>query len=198
MTETPNLLSSKIKITADPEKPESPPHKHVSFYMHYSSFVLKSLQKHSFQKFLAKMLKKENIQEHSITEVNVKVFPLRRNNGRGLAGNCNPARGKIQIYPKTMTFYQAFKQKFGKNTFLAYACSRARAALIHELLHLKYATDEKRVRKLSQKYFFTFTQKKPSHSRLSLLSYTMIFTARQPIFSACLENNGLSAGTTKL
>lgn len=179
MIETSNLLSSKIKITADPEKPESPPHKHVSFYMHYSSFVLKSLQKHSFQKFLTKMLKKENIQEHSVTEVNVKIFPHRRENGKGLAGNCNPTRGKIQIYPKTMTFYQAFKQKFGKNTFLTYAGNRARAALIHELLHLKYVTDEKRVRELAKKYFFAFTRKTLSRDRLSFISYTMIFTVRR-------------------
>ena len=94
-----------------------------------------------------------------------------------------------------MTFCRLFKQKFGKSTFLAYACSRARAALIHELLHLKYAMDENRVRKLAQKYFYAFTQKKPSHSRLSLLSYTMIFTARQPRFSAFLKNNGLGSVT---
>jgi len=196
MQNKPYLLSSKIRITADPDKPESPPHKHISFYMHYSSFVFKSLQKRSFQKFLDKMLKTENIQEHNVTEVHVKVFPLRNESGKALAGNCVPARGKIQIYPKTMTFCRLFKQKFGKSTFLAYACSRARAALIHELLHLKYATDEKRVRKLAQKYFFAFTRKKPSHCRLSLLSYTMIFVARQPMFSVFLKGNGLSAGPT--
>jgi hypothetical protein len=176
MPNKPYVLSSKIKITADPDKPESPPHKHVGFYMHYSFFVFKSLQKRSFQRFLHKMLKTENIREQSITEVLVKVFPQRRNNGNGLAGNCAPARGKIQIYPKTMTFCRAFKQKFGKSTFFAYACSRARAALIHELLHLKYAANEKRVRELARKYFFNFTRKTLAQNRLSFVSYTMIFT----------------------
>jgi hypothetical protein len=186
MEETSNLLSSKITISAAPEKPEISSHKNASFYIHYSSFVLKSLQKHSFQKFLHKMLKEENIKEHRIAEVNVKVFPFRSGNGRGLAGKCDLARGKIQIYPKTMTFCLAFKQKFGKKTFLAYACNRARAALIHELLHLKYATDEKRVRKLSQKHFLAFAQKKTPHCRLSLLCYIMVFAARQPLSSIFL------------
>ena len=97
-----------------------------------------------------------------------------------------------------MTFCRAFKQKFGKNTFLAYACSRARAALIHELLHLKYAADEKRVRELAQKYFLAFTQKKPSHCRLLLFSYAMIFPARQPTSWMLLKKSGLSVAPTKL
>jgi hypothetical protein len=189
MTETPRLLSSKIKITASPQKTGTP-QKHVGFYMHYSSFVFKALNKPAFQKFLQWMLRKENIEEQTVKAVYVRVFPLRRKNGKSLAGNCNPARGKIQIYPKTSTFCRAFKQKFGKNAFLAYACSRARAALIHELLHLKYATDEKRVRTLAQKYFFAFTRKKPSHDRLSLLSYMIIFVAGKPTSSMFPKNNG--------
>ncbi len=198
MTETSRLLSSKIKITADPEETESPSHKHTRFYLHYSSFVFKSLQKRSFQKFLEKMLRKENIQEQSVTEVHIKVFPLRGENGRGLAGNCNPARGKIQIYPKTMTFCRTFKQKFGKTTFLAYAGSRARAALIHELLHLKYATDEKRVRELAKEYFFAFTRRTLSRNKLSFFSYTMIFIARQSGLLKFSKTSGLPAETAKL
>jgi len=178
MSEEPRPLASKIKITTNPETPGTS-HKHIGFYRHYSSFVFKSLNKPTFQRFLQWMLKKENIQERKVTEVHVKVFPLRRGKGKGLAGNCNPACGKIRIYPKTMTFCQAFKQKFGKNTFLAYAASRARAALIHELLHLKYATDEKRVRKLSREYFFAFARRALYRDRLSFLSYTMIFMVRQ-------------------
>jgi hypothetical protein len=197
MTETPTLLSSKIRITADPEKTEISSQKHVGFYIHYSSFVLKSIQKHSFQKFLEKMLRKENIQEHNVTEVHVRVFPLRSENGKALAGNCNPTRGKIQIYPKTMTFCRAFKQKFGKNTLLAYVGSRARAALIHELLHLKYATDEKRVRELAKKYFFAFTQKTLSRNRLSFFSYTMIFITRQSGLLKYPKTSGPPAETTK-
>ncbi len=198
MTETWQRLSSKIKITADLKETDNPSHKHASFYLHYSSFVFKSLQKKSFQKFIEKMLRKENIQEHNVTEVNVKVFPTRGENGKGLAGNCNPARGKIQIYPKTMTFCRAFKQKFGKSTFLAYAGSRARAALIHELLHLKYATDEKRVRELAKEYFFAFTRRTLSRNKLAFFSYTLIFIARQSGLVKCSKTNGLRAEPARL
>jgi hypothetical protein len=197
MSEKPCLLSSKIKITASPETPRIA-QGHVGFYMHYSSFVFKSLKKPSFQKFLEWMLRKENIQEQTVKAVHVKVFPLRRGNGKGLAGNCDPTRGKIQIYPKTMTFCRAFKQKFGKNTFLAYACSRARAALIHELLHLKYATNEKRVRELAKKYFFAFTRKALAQNRRSLVSYTMIFTVTHSRPLNFLKTNGSSAQPVRL
>lgn len=90
------------------------------------------------------MLKKEKIEEQAVRAVHVKVLPLRRKNGKGIAGNCDTTRGRIRIYPKTMNFCQIFKQKFGRYTLLVYAGNRARAALIHELLHLKYIEDEKK------------------------------------------------------
>jgi hypothetical protein len=197
MSEKLHLLSSKIKIVGDPEKLEGLPQKHVGFYMHYSSFVVKSLRKRSFQKFLEWMLRKERIEEHAVKAVSVKVFPFRRKNGKGLAGNCAPARGKIRIFPKTMTFCKTFIQNFGRNTFLAYASSRARAALIHELLHLKYATNEKKVRELAKEYFFAFTRKKLSQDARSLFSYTMIFITRQSGLLKFSKTNGFSAEPTK-
>ena len=173
-----NPLSSKIIINAILEQPESLSLDHAGFYINYSSFVFRSLKRPSFQKFLKWMLRREKIEEHMVRAVQVKVFPLRRKNGKGLAGNCDLSQGKIRIYPKTMTFCRAFKQKFGKPSLLVYAGSRARAALIHELLHLKYATDEKKVRKLAKEYFFTFTRNKASNSSQSLTIYTMIFKAK--------------------
>jgi len=101
-----------------------------------------------------------------------------RKNGKGIAGNCDTARGRIRIYPKTTKFCQTFKQKFGRNTLLVYAGNRARAALIHELLHLKYAEDEKTVRALAKDYFCIFTQKQSAQSAPSLFIYTMIFDAK--------------------
>lgn len=145
--------------------------------MKYSSFVFKSLKKPSFQKFLQWMLKREKIEEQMVRTVQVNVFPLRKN-GKGLAGNCDLGQGKIRIYPKTMNFCRAFKQKFGKASLLVYAGSRARAALIHEILHLKYATDERKVRKLAKEYFFTFMRKKIRASLQSLNIYAMIFKAK--------------------
>jgi len=99
------------------------------------------------------MLKKEKIAEQAVSAVQVKVLPFSRKNGHSVAGKCNTARGRIRIYPKTIKFCQIFKQKFGRTTLLAYAGNRARAALIHELLHLKYAEAEKTVRELPKTTF---------------------------------------------
>jgi diadenosine tetraphosphate (Ap4A) HIT family hydrolase len=171
-------LSSKMRISVDHKKIGNFSQSHVKFYLKYSSFVFKALKKPSFQKFLHWMLKKEKIEEKTVRAVHVKVLPFRRKNGKGVAGKCNTARGRIRIYPKTVKFCQIFKQKFGRNTLLAYAGNRARAALIHELLHLKYAEDEKTVRELAKDYFCIFTQKQPAQSGHSLFIYSMIFDAK--------------------
>jgi hypothetical protein len=171
-------LSSKMRISVDHEKFENFSQNHVKFYLKYSSFIFKALKKPSFQKFLHWMLKKEKIPEQAVSTVQVKVLPFRRKNGHGVAGKCNTARGRIRIYPKTIKFCQIFKQKFGRSTLLAYAGNRARAALIHELLHLKYAEDEKTVRELSKDYFCIFTQKQFTQSARSLFVFTMIFYAK--------------------
>ena len=166
-----------MQINVDHKKLESFSQNHVRFYLKYSSFVFRALRKPTFQRFLHWMLKKEKIKEQTVRAVQVKVLPLRRKNGKGIAGKCDTARGRIRIYPKTMKFCQVFKKKFGRNTLLVYAGNRARAALIHELLHLKYAEDEKTVRELAQDYFFIFTQKQPAQSSTALRIYTMIFNA---------------------
>jgi hypothetical protein len=170
-------LSSKIRISVDHEKLGNFSQNQVRFYLKYSSFVFRALRKTSFQKFLNWMLKKETIEEQTVSAVHVKVLPLRKN-GKGIAGKCDPAQGRIRIYPKTTKFCQTFKQKFGRNTLLVYAGNRARAALIHELLHLKYAEDEKTVRALAKGYFCIFTQKQSTQSAPSLFIYAMIFDAK--------------------
>ena len=78
-------LSSKMRINADYEKLENFSQKHVKFYLKYSSFVFRSLKKPVFQKFLHWMLKKEKIEEQAVKAVYVKVLPLRRKNGKGIA-----------------------------------------------------------------------------------------------------------------
>jgi hypothetical protein len=171
-------LSNKMKITVNLEKREDFSQNHFRFYIKYSSFVFRALKRPSFQKFLSWMLRREKIDEQVVRAVHVTVFPLRRKNGKGLAGNCAPAEGKIRIYPKTVKFCRIFTQKFGKNTLLAYAGNRARAALIHELLHLKYVGDEKTVRELAKEYFFVFMQKQSAKSSNKLWVYTLIFNAK--------------------
>jgi hypothetical protein len=192
MLENTQLLSSKIKITVGPGKPEGFSQRHVGFYLNYSSFVLRALRRPSFQKFLQWMLRRERIQAQMVGAVDVKIFPLRRKNGKGLAGNCDTTRGKIRIYPKTVRFCREFTQKFGKSTLLMYAGSRARAALIHELLHLKYAADEKRVRELARKYFFAFTRRKPSETSQPLSIYEMVFRAKALETTKGFEKNALA------
>jgi len=185
-----------MRISVDHEKLENFSQNHVKFYLKYSSFVFRALKKPSFQKFLRWMLKKEKIEAQIVRAVHVKVLPFRRKNGKGVAGKCNTAIGRIRIYPKTMKFCQIFKQKFGRNTLLVYAGSRARAALIHELLHLKYAEDEKTVRELAKDYFCIFTQKQCIQSARSLFIYTMIFNAK--ISGKKAPSNGSNASRTKL
>jgi hypothetical protein len=169
------MLSNKMKITVHPEKLENPPQKQVGFYMKYASFVLGTLRRPSFQKFLSWMLRKENIEEHVVRDVQVAVFPFRRKNGNGLAGHCNTDKGRILIYPKTLKFCQELMQECGKDKFKSYAGGRARAALIHELLHLKYAKDEEKVRELTREYFTAYAQNRPTQNSHTSGIYDMIF-----------------------
>jgi hypothetical protein len=171
-------LSGKMRINIEPEKVGSFSQNQVRFYLKYSSFVFRTLKKVSFQKFLHWMLKKERIEEQTVSAVHISVLPLRGKTGKGIAGNCDTARGRIRIYPKTIKFCQIFKQKFGRNTLLLYAGNRARAAIIHELLHLKYTEDEKKVRELAKEYFCSFAQKQYAQGSYALCLYTMIFTAK--------------------
>ncbi len=180
MSQTPSI-TNKMSISFDHEALPVFSQNQIRFYRNYSSFVFKALRRISFQKFLKWMLKKEQIEKKTVKAVYVKVLPLRNKNGKGLAGHCDPVRGRIQIYPKTSRFCQLFKRKFGRKALLLYAGNRARAALIHELLHLKYAEDEKTVRELAQKYFYILTQKNHAQNTQSPSIYTMIFSAKKNV-----------------
>lgn len=159
-------LSDRIEITAHTERLHKSPVEHVEFYQKYASFVLRTLKKPLFQKFLYWMMKKENIETETIRKVEVRILPFKKKNGNGLAGNCNAYIGRIQIYPKTRKFCQKLIRELGKDSFAAYIKIRARAALIHELLHLKYEKNETRVRELTKEYTLIFTRnrfKKDAH-----------------------------------
>jgi hypothetical protein len=152
------VLSDRIAIAVHPEKLEKFSREHAGFYVNYASVVLRTLKRPLFQKFLHWMLRKENIEAQTVRKVEVRVLPFRRRNGNGLAGNCNTYIGKIRIYPKTLKFCQRLIQAFGKDGFASYVRIRARAALIHELLHLKYEKDERKVRELTKLYFSIFAR----------------------------------------
>lgn len=146
-----------MRISVHPEKLFRLSHTCFSFQMKYASFVFKTLRKPVFQSFLRWMLKRENIEEHAVTSVKVMTFPFQNDNGKGLAGSCN-SKGEIHIYPKRLKFCRKLKQKFGKEKLYSYIKTRARATLIHELLHVKYSNDEERVRELTRKYFNILTR----------------------------------------
>lgn len=150
------MLSQKFGITVQTEKLKRSSNVQVSFYLKYSSCVLRALKRPSFQRFLRWMLRKENIEEDYVANVQIRVFPFRKKNDRGLAGKCNVRSGVIHIYPKRLKACQKLIQKSGKEKFLSRLKHRARAALIHEILHLKYASDEETVRDLTRKYSSIF------------------------------------------
>jgi hypothetical protein len=146
-----------MRITARSKKLVESSENHVSFYKKYAFVVFNTLREPLFQKFLNWMLRKEGIDEHEVKDVQIRMFPFIKENGNGLAGKCN-SKGEIRLYPKKRDFFRTQMKEFGKENVRFFIRSRARAALIHELLHLKYVSDEEKVRELAEKYFNIFTK----------------------------------------
>jgi len=175
-----NVLSGKIRI--GPEYSKGDFSKHYGFYTNYSRFTLKALTKSSFQEFLCRMLLAENIEEKFVNTVDIKIFPAPRKNGFNIVGKCDTFRGRIRIYPKTFNFCNEFKKKYGKDYLFAFVGNRARAALIHELLHLKYVSDEGKVRELTDIYFSAYMERR-YYKNLNLISLLgLIFNRKNQAF----------------
>ena len=149
------MLSKKIRITVSPKKTVKISKKNWSFYKEYASSVLKTLRKPMFQRFLRWVLTRENVHEEKVENIHVMFSPFRKESGKSIAGRCN-SEGEIYIYPKKRELYRKLKLKLGKEEAHSYIKDRAKATLIHELLHLKYKSDEKKVRKLTRKYLSVF------------------------------------------
>jgi hypothetical protein len=167
------ILIDKMKIATCSKKRAMFSNNHLSFYIKYASVVFKTLRKPLFQKFLSWMLKREKIEEDKIKAIQIRMFPLRKENGNGLAGKCK-IEGKIFLYPRRLEFCREKTPELGKEIINFYIKSRARAALIHELLHLKYASDEEKVRELTRRYFNIFikhqhTQNSDTHKIAKML-----------------------------
>jgi hypothetical protein len=146
-----------MRITARSKKLAASSENNVSFYKKYASVVFDTLREPLFQKFLNWMLRKEGIKEQEVKDVQIRMFPFIKENGNGLAGKCN-SKGEIQLYPKKRDFFRKQIKELRKGNVSFFIRSRARVALIHELLHLKYVSDEKKVRELAEKYFKIFTK----------------------------------------
>ena len=136
--------------------------------------MFKSLKKQLFQNFIKWILKRENIKKDKIKNVQIRMFPFVKENGNSLAGKCN-GKGEVFLYPKRQKSCKKITQKISSKGFLKYLKGRARATLIHELLHLKYESDEQRVKVLTKKYY-SFFRKNIGSSPLVLRKYrNMIF-----------------------
>jgi hypothetical protein len=148
-------LSNKIRVVSNPQKAEACPEKRLQFYTNYASAVFETLRKPLFQKFVNWIIKREKIEKRAVKDIQVRLFPFQKENGRSLAGRCSD-KGVILIFPKRRSFLQKKMEVHEKEKIRFYLKSRAMAALIHELLHLKYASNESKVRQLTKKYFSIF------------------------------------------
>lgn len=151
------MLSSKIRINANPRKPIALSGRHDDFYRKYASFVAKTLQKPLFQRFVRWVLKRENIDKRLVQDIQVRVFPFQKKNGNSLAGRWRGDEGKILIFPRSFAFCTELAGQHGSEVTRSYLKSRALATLIHEILHAKYSSDEERVRRLTERYFSIYT-----------------------------------------
>ena len=149
-------FSNKIRVVSNPKKVENCPEKKLQFYKDYASAISETLRKPLFQKFLHWIIKCENIEKRDVTDIQVRVFPFQKENGNSLAGRCHSDNGVILIFPKKRSFLKKKLKNNKKEKIRFYLKNRAKAALIHELLHIKYEGNESKVRQLTKKYFGIF------------------------------------------
>jgi hypothetical protein len=161
------LLSNRIKISAK-LKNHQITHNDLVFYKRYSEYTHRVINKDKFQRFIKYILKKEKIPEKKINQIDIRVFPFKNEEGQWVIGKCNQS-GEIKLFPKKRSLCLKIATRFGKKTLFSYIKIRGKAALIHELLHLKYLSDEQKVRSLTKKYFKIYNQNKIQHSIINLL-----------------------------
>lgn len=174
-----------IRIAAPPESlVKEIPGKHVEFYLRYAEVVAETLSRPSFQRFLEKVIKKENIEKNEIRGIQVIVFPSRSKKGKRLAGSCSGG-GQISIYPKGMRAVLRSLAKNKEEKLDFYLKKRAMSTLIHELLHIKYLDDEEGIRELTKNYFDVFNlSRQGSNQRgqrhVKCFKYALRCLRRQP------------------
>lgn len=168
-------LPNKIRVVLNRRKAPIHPEKRLRFYKKYASIVSTTLRKPLFQRFLSWMIRKENIDKNSVNDIQVRVLPFQKVNGKPLAGRCN-SEGVILLFPKKQRFLQKKVRDHGKDSVWFYIKSRARAALIHELLHVKYGRNEHKVRKLTMKYFDLFIRHRNISNQMMTELQKSLFT----------------------
>ena len=135
----------------------------LKLYEKYALLVFNSLKKPRFQKFLKWILTREKIEKSKIKDVQIRMFPFVKENGNQLIGKCN-TKGEIFLYPKKLDKCKK-RWKLGKEGFKHYIETRAKAALIHELLHLKYEDNEAKVNDLTKKYYEIYSNHQTPKNR---------------------------------
>lgn len=166
-------LANKIRIVKNQKKFDSCSENHRSFYTKYAFIVSRTLRKPIFQNFLKFLIKNEQIEKKSVKDIQIRVFPFIKNNGKSIAGRCN-SKGIIRIFPKRQKFLKKKLQNHKEKTHF-YIRSRAMAALIHEILHIKYEGNEHKVRKLTKKYFKIFIHHQNPNSQCVNNIHKMVF-----------------------
>ena len=169
-------LAGKIGIDSCVQEGNEARERQVGFYRKYATVAHRTLSRPLFQGFLGWMLTKENIEGDMISKIQVMVFPFRNEKGNWLAGRIS-RKGEIYIYPKKKELCKRLMREFEKDNVYFYIKARAMAALIHELLHLRYASDENMVRRKTEKYFQIFIRKEYTRDSKTRSILKVLFTA---------------------
>ena len=166
-------LASKIRVVKNHNKFDGCSENHQSFYTKYATIVSKTLRQPIFQNFLKWLIKKEQI-DNSVKDIQIRVLPFMKSNGKTIAGRCSSS-GIIRIFPKRKRFLRKKLQVHKKEKINAYIRSRAMASLIHEILHIKYEGNEPKVRKLTKKYFNIFIRNQNPNPQRAKNIQNMLF-----------------------
>jgi hypothetical protein len=172
-----NKLSNKIRVVFNRKKAANCPEKRLWFYKKYASVVSATLRKPLFQRFLRWIIKREKIEKRVVKDIQIRVFPFQKENGKSLAGRCNQEEGIILLFPKKRKFLQKKMENDEGEKAWFYIKNRARAALIHEILHVKYEGNESKVRQLTKKYLGIFISPKNTSTKKRNELQKMLFTS---------------------
>ncbi len=144
-------LMHRMKIIYQPRHQLMMKRHTLQWYRGYAETVLSALQHSRFQRFLGWLLKHEHIPMQHVKAIHIRTFPRIKENGRSLNGTATGS-GIINLYPIARPDNVTNMATAPERCSLRYVQWRARATLIHELLHYKYHHRERRVRQLTQHY----------------------------------------------
>jgi hypothetical protein len=153
-----HALFPPIYITADARKAAIYTPHNVQAYERFAHLATQALKDPTYQRFLCRVITREQIVDTQIAHIHVKTFPHVKSNGRRLVGRSN-GDGEIALYPQRLRRIRTMRRRWGIEASRLYVKSRARAALLHELLHLKYRNREQTVRALTRRYFRAYQKR---------------------------------------